>query len=230
MSIVNYRDEVVTRLRYENCDQKHFEAVPSYIKELRNGYAARHVALISIESEDPENLKNIDPLKYKLGVKLSDRLVSLFMMHWDLGINRWCIVGAPSVGWANKVFPEMSDSEAVEALWKAIFKVTRCDQENPIEAWEEHRRSFERRVQILNEKKIKSLHYFNSLGTDLNNRNESGLCFLLVEEAIQRMVFILSLISLLKKFLRHQIFIMSMVSFIVHYLYTIKDILLMNFL
>ncbi len=165
--IVNYRDEVVTRLRYENCDQKHFEAVPSYIKELRNEYAARHVALISIESEDPENLKNIDPLKIQTWSKAVRQACQPFYDALDLGINRWCIVGAPSVGWANKVFPEMSDSEAVEALWKAIFKVTRCDQENPIEAWEEHRRSFERRVQILNEKKIKSLHYFNSLGTDL---------------------------------------------------------------
>ena len=46
-----------------------------------------------------------------------------------------------------------------------------CDtlliQEDPIKAWNEHRHSFERRVGILNEKKIKSLHYTNGLGTDL---------------------------------------------------------------
>lgn len=90
-----------------------------------------------------------------------------FYDHLDLGIDRWCIAGAPSLAWANKVFPDMSDKEAVQALWQAIFKVTRCDHNDPIEAWNDHRRSFERRVKILNEKKIKSLHYTNSLGTDL---------------------------------------------------------------
>ena len=34
--IVNYRDEEVTRLRYEHCDQKHFETVPLYIQEMRS--------------------------------------------------------------------------------------------------------------------------------------------------------------------------------------------------
>ena len=28
-----------------------------------------------------------------------------FYDHLDLGIDRWCIVGAPSLKWANKVFP-----------------------------------------------------------------------------------------------------------------------------
>lgn len=165
--IVNYRDEEVSRLRYEYCHQEHFETVPLYIQELRNQYAARHAALVSIESSDPELLKDIDPIKIQTWSKAVRQACQPFYDALDLGVNRWCIVADPSVGWANKVFPEMSDKEAVEALWKAIFKATRCDQDDPVEAWNEHRRSFERRVQILNEKKIQSLHYQNGLGTDL---------------------------------------------------------------
>ena len=71
----------------------------------------------------------------------------------------------------------MSDKEAVNALWQAIYKVTRCNQDNPIEAWNEHRHSFEKRVQILNEKKIKSLHYTNQLGTDLTIGMNKGYLF-----------------------------------------------------
>ena len=52
-----------------------------------------------------------------------------------------------------------------------------CIIDSPIEAWNEHRRSFERRVQILNEKKIKSLHYHNSLGTDLTIGLNDGYLF-----------------------------------------------------
>ena len=165
--IVHYNDEVITRLRYVNCDVEHFQEIPKYLQELRNDYALKHAAIVTITSADPESLKGIDPQKILARNRAMHESCKTFYDHLDLGIDRWCIVGAPSVAWANKVFPEMSDEEAVEALWKAIYHVTRCDQEDPIEAWNEHRHSFERRVGILNEKKIKSLHYTNGLGTDL---------------------------------------------------------------
>lgn len=165
--IVHYSDEKISRLRYENCEVEHFQEVPLYLVELRNQYALKHAAIVTITSSDPEAMKGVDPSKIQTWSNALHVACQTFYDHLDLGINRWCIVGAPSVGWANKVFPDMSDKEAVTALWQAIFKVTRCDQDNPIEAWNEHRCSFEKRVQILNEKKIKSLHYRNDLGTDL---------------------------------------------------------------
>ena len=175
--IVHYNDEVITRLRYENCDVQHFETVPKYLQELRNEYALKHAAIVTITSEDPEAMKGIDPQKLMTRSRAIHQACQIFYDHLDLGIDRWCIVGAPSVAWANKVFSDMSDQEAVEALWKAIYHVTRCDQEDPIEAWNEHRRSFERRVSILNEKKIKSLHYTNGLGTDLTVELNEGYLF-----------------------------------------------------
>lgn len=175
--IVHYTDERITRLRYENCDKEHFETVPAYLRELRNEYALHHAAMISLTSSDPEAMKGIDPLKMQTWSKSVHQACQLFYDHLDLGIDRWCIAGAPSVGWANKVFPDMSDKEAVEALWRAIFHVTRVDLENPIEEWNQHRRSFERRVKILNDANIQSIHYQNSLGTDLTVGMNKGYLF-----------------------------------------------------
>lgn len=165
--IVHYTDEQITRMRYEHCDKEHFETVPAYLRELRNEYASKHAAIITITSSDPEAMKGIDPQKIATWSKAVHIACSTFYDHLDLGIDRWCIAGAPSIAWANKVFPDMSDQEAVDALWRAIFKVTRCDQDDPVEVWNKHRRSFEKRVAILNENRIQSLHYTNSLGTDL---------------------------------------------------------------
>lgn len=165
--IVHYKDECISRLRYEYCDQKHFETVPNYIKELRNEYALKHGAIVTIVSENPDAMKGIDPMKIMTYSKALHIECQTFYDHLDLGINRWCIVGAPSVAWANKVFPDMSDKEAVEALWRVIFHTTRCDEDDPIEAWNQHRQSFEKRVKILNESQIKTLHFKNNLGTDL---------------------------------------------------------------
>ncbi len=165
--IVHYTDETISRLRYEHCPVEHFETVPEYLVALRNQYALKYAAIVTITSTNPEAMKGIDPMKISAWSKAVQQQCQTFYDHLDLGINRWCIVGAPSVAWANKVFPDMSNQEAVNALWQAIFKVTRCDSDDPVEAWNVHRRSFERRVKILNEKKIKTLHYRNHLGTDL---------------------------------------------------------------
>ncbi|MCD7950885.1 MAG: aminopeptidase [Erysipelotrichaceae bacterium] len=165
--IVFYSDEEISRLRYLNCDIEHFEHVPEYIVALRNEYAKKHAAVITITSENPEAMMDVDPMKIQTYSKASHNACKLFYDHLDLGIDRWCIAGAPSLGWANKVFPDMSDKEAMQALWQAIFKVCRCYEDDVIEEWNKHRHSFEKHVQILNEKKIKFIHYQNSLGTDL---------------------------------------------------------------
>ena len=124
--IVHYNDEVITRLRYENCDVEHFQEIPKYLQELRNDYALKHAAIVTITSADPESLKGIDPQKILARNRAMHESCKTFYDHLDLGIDRWCIVGAPSVAWQIKKFPEMSDEEAVEALWKAIYHVTRC--------------------------------------------------------------------------------------------------------
>lgn len=165
--IVQYNDDILTRLKYENCPLEHFDFVPDYVKELKNQYALRDACFLNIVSSDPEALKGIDPLKIQKASINTRKACEIAQERINKGMNRWCIVGAPSISWANKVFPEMSSDEAVEALWNAIFKVTRVDKENPLLEWELHHQSFERRVEILNSKKIKTLHYKNALGTDL---------------------------------------------------------------
>lgn len=165
--IAHYVDEDITRLRYEHNDVDYFKKVPDYLVELRNKYALEHAAVVTITSENPDGFKGIDPLKMATYSKAMHEQAKTFYDHLDLGIDRWCIVGAPSLKWANKVFPDMNNQEATEALWKAIYHVCYVDTKDPLNAWEMHRASFEERVKTLNEMSIDYLHYTNSLGTDL---------------------------------------------------------------
>lgn len=165
--IVHYHDNVVSRLRYQNCDEDHFHHVPKYLIELRNEYALRNAAIITLTGDDPESMQGIDPAKIQTWSKAYRTACKPFYDKLDLGINRWCIAGAPTLGWANKVFNEQSNKEAVESLWNTIFKTVYLDDKDPLNKWEEHRHSFEARVNALNHMNIKSLHYTNSLGTNL---------------------------------------------------------------
>ncbi|MDR4458777.1 aminopeptidase, partial [Bacillus tropicus] len=50
--------------------------------------------------------------------------------------------------------------------WDAIFKATRSDLENPVAAWTEHDNTLHTKVDYLNQKHDKALHYTEP-GTDL---------------------------------------------------------------
>lgn len=165
--VVRYSDEVVSKLKYEYMAKEEFANVPAWFSSFRNDYAAKGAAFLSIVSNDPEGLKGVDPSKVALWSKNASIACKPFNDSLDLGINTWCIAGASSVKWANKVYPDMSDSEAVEALWNAIFKASKVTSDDPLAAWQEHRKSFEARIKYLNDLNLKSMTYTNSLGTDL---------------------------------------------------------------
>lgn len=78
----------------------------------------------------------------------------------------WTLVSVPTVGWATKVFPKLSEEEAMSQLWETIFRLCRLDREDPVAAWKEHVRNLTQRSDYLNAKQYDALHY-QGPGTDL---------------------------------------------------------------
>lgn len=78
----------------------------------------------------------------------------------------WCVIQIPNPPWAQKVFPEVSESEAIDQLWDAIFKTCRIDMDDPVAAWKEHIQKLENRSDYLNERGYTALQY-RATGTDL---------------------------------------------------------------
>jgi len=162
-----FADEVITRERYMHNDADYLTNIPAYISSYYNDYADQGAAILTITSEDPGLMKDVDAAKITARSAAMHQVCEPFYTGLDTGRNRWCIAGAPSLAWANRVFPEMSDKEAMEALWNAILHTSRADGEDPGAAWEAHRHAFEERVNRLNAMGIKELHYHTGLGTDL---------------------------------------------------------------
>jgi aminopeptidase len=159
-------DEVVGRMNYDYRSLESFSEFPDWQALMQNGLAKRGAALLFVTSEDPEAFSGIDQRKLVALTKAANEACKDWRDGMDFGRNVWCIVGAASPGWASRVFPDLPQDEAVSKLWDAIFKTVRVDSPDPVAAWEEHRKSFERRRAFLNEKRFDTLHYSNSLGTD----------------------------------------------------------------
>lgn len=164
---VNWRDDILTKLKYENAPMEVFEDFPKWKADAMIDYAEKGAGFISIHADDPSLLKDIDPKKIAAANKSSAIGMKDFRKYTMNDINSWCVVSIPTEGWATKVFPDTAVEEAVEMLWDAIFKATRMDRKNPVDAWKEHLSQIEKKVNFLNDKKFKSLHYTSSNGTDL---------------------------------------------------------------
>ena len=166
--VVHYSDEEVTRMKYENMEVEDFNHVPTWFSSFRNDYALMNACFLYVDDEDPEMLAGIEPKKISNWQRAVKKACKTYFDLSDNMTNAWCIVGGATQKWANKVYPDMSNQEALDSLWNAIFKAAKIDDEHdPVELWSQHRRSFEKRVNYLNGLNLKKLYYKNSKGTEI---------------------------------------------------------------
>jgi aminopeptidase len=78
----------------------------------------------------------------------------------------WCVIGAPVPAWNSTVFPEDDPEEAAENMWSAIFRACRIDQEDPVQAWNDHLEDLNERREYLTSRRYSGLRY-EGPGTDL---------------------------------------------------------------
>ena len=173
---VHIVDEKISRLHYEHCALEVFESFPEWQAMLNNSMAAKGAAILGITSEDPLALVGIDQNKLVATARAS--YMACKPMHDAIAEGKlvWCYAGAAAPDWASYVFPDLPVDEAVSRLWQEIFATVRVDKDDPVAEWEAHRRSFNERKAWLNSQAFDSLHYTNSLGTDLAvGLNRKGL-------------------------------------------------------
>ncbi|MBR1974554.1 MAG: aminopeptidase [Clostridia bacterium] len=119
-----------------------------------------------IESEDPDGMKGVDQEKMSKARQAMYPQVKPFRQAME-NRHQWCIAAVPGKAWAKKVFPELSESKAVEAMWNAILQASRADGKNPVQAWKEHNADLNARCDYLNALGLKYLEYKSANGTDL---------------------------------------------------------------
>lgn len=163
---VNWTDDTVTRLRYEKAADESFLDDPKWYAGEMLEYVENGAAVLHVISSDPDLLTGIDPQRITNHQKTYGKAMSKYRELQMADKFSWSIVAVPSKSWAAKVFPELPESEQVNALWEAIFKTVRIDQPDPVAAWKEHIANLTQKSEYLNSKKYKKLHYI-APGTDL---------------------------------------------------------------
>lgn len=164
--IVDFNDDVLSRLRFEKAPADSFSDFPEWKVMEREKLAEQGAAFMSIVSQSPDLLNGIEPTRIADAQKASGQALDQFRQAMQADKFSWTVIAAPSPAWAAKVFPTLPKDEQVSALWNAIFKAVRADINHPIDAWKKHDETLHNKVDYLNNKRYQKLHY-RAPGTDL---------------------------------------------------------------
>ena len=166
--VMNWHDDALAREKFLRADSEVFDEVPLWRQHFFNDYARQGAAYLSISAEDPEHLKGVDPDRLVRSQRVGGKaLEPFYRLQMSSGFP-WCIASIPIPSWAARVFPDVPVEQAVAKLWDAIFHTMRITGDGKsAQRWREHIDRLAQRCETLNTLRFKTLHYTNSLGTDL---------------------------------------------------------------
>lgn len=164
--IVNWNDDLVSRMKYDLAPDEAFYEYPTWRAKETEELAENGAAYMHIVSSSPDLLKGVNPERISNFQKAAGKALAKYRKYIQSDKVSWTVIAAASDAWAEKVFPEATVETRVQKLWDAIFKATRVDTDHPVEAWKKHDDTLHEKVDYLNNKRYKKLHYL-APGTDL---------------------------------------------------------------
>jgi aminopeptidase len=161
---VVYQDPWLKRIRNIEATEETLPFVPSWYGKRLLEIADQHCARIRLEGAvAPDLLSDLDPARVALDelprLKESFQVVAGETTNWTIG-------PCPTVGWARRVYPELSDDDALAALWKDMIHVLRLDEEDAVAAWRERHGLLLAVAARLQERQFDAIR-FRGTGTDL---------------------------------------------------------------
>ncbi|MDY2987335.1 MAG: aminopeptidase [Peptoniphilus sp.] len=174
---IQYNDQKFTKLKYQKSPLEVLTTVPDYVIDEQLYLLDNKAKYVKVIGTDPNGLKGVDSDKLQKTILARSKALKEVNKRMMNSETSWIVVGAPTVEWAKSVYPELSDDEAVEKLWDAIFKTARVDLEEPEKAWEEHINNLKKWSNFLNENEFEMLHFKSKKGTDLKVKLPKGYIF-----------------------------------------------------
>jgi aminopeptidase len=165
--VVGWKDELLAKERYLHAAEEVIDEFPEWQRVLFISHARQGAAFVTVSAEDPELLKDITPDRIARAQKARSTAIREYRERLMSNHNSWCVVSIPTAAWAQKVFPGLSEEDAVARLWETIFYTVRVDTQDPVASWDTHKASLKRYQDFLNTHRFRYLHYKNALGTDL---------------------------------------------------------------
>ena len=163
---VLWDDDASALARYRYAAPETFDSIPTAAADALLKGGENGDALLAIRANDPDLLAGqnadlitkVQRMNMKYSQPFSRRITGKEI--------NWSIAAAPVPAWAKKVFPDLSEDEAMEELWETIFRICRVDQDDPVAAWTSHLNKLAGWREHLDARAYRELRY-KAPGTDL---------------------------------------------------------------
>jgi aminopeptidase len=159
-------DEPLQLIRFKHAPRESFGNYSAWLPQALSEHVQAGHAVLSISANDPDLLQEEPPELVSAVLQATAREMRPFREQISRNQSNWAVIAAPSVAWAAKVFPAISDGNAVAHLWDAISRMCRLDTPDPLGAWEAHLGNLAARSEYLNRKQYSALKY-SGPGTEL---------------------------------------------------------------
>lgn len=157
---VMWNDPLVARARFEHSADAGLDYAPEYFTARARESLDRRYAVLSLTGEEyPDAFDGIDPARMRRSRLASYARVSFYSEALMADAVQWCVAAVPTVPWATRLFPGLSEAEAVARLWGHIFATTRLNEPDPIAAWRAHDQRLGNIARALERADIRALHF-----------------------------------------------------------------------
>ncbi len=161
----DFDDALLKHSLLKHIEKDNLNVSQFYNKKIFDDYAEKKAAILMLYADESDLMQDISKEKLSSTAKTFRTSRPLYKKMQGNSEIAWCIAGVATSTWAKKVFP--NDDKGLEKLWDAIFNCCLINTPNPSLSWSKKLQELEQKSTILNNLKLKSLHYQNSLGTDL---------------------------------------------------------------
>ncbi len=169
--LVNWSDAYISRDGFDFRTKESLSTIPQWYIDRMKYLVDKGVCVISISSPIPDINQGVDPEKMQ-AMNIAGHKAFPFYMDYIMGSKgQWTIIAGANKAWAKKVFPDLDEDEALDALWDAILKTSRVSEDtDPVEEWNKHNQELFKHNDILTDYQFEKLQFKNSLGTDIEIR------------------------------------------------------------
>ena len=163
---VMWDDEGLDLVRFQHAPRDSFDEFATWRSDALVHAAERGDAVLRIIGRDPDLLRDQDPTLVALAQTTAMKHLKPFADLIMRSSFNWSIISVPTRSWADRVFPELEESDRVQALWEAIRRTVRLDQPDPVAAWRSHLAVLKSKSVALTDKQYTRLEY-RAPGTQL---------------------------------------------------------------
>jgi aminopeptidase len=162
---MNWQSDSTTKLDYEYQSLETMSTVTPWAEAKLKFQADDLSCRLFIESSDPDAMQGADMEKVAKARQAQYPIIKPYRDKME-NKHQWCIAAAAGKAWAKKLFPDLSDKQAVDKLWDKIFEASRADGADPLKDWAKHNDDLGKKCDYLNSLKLTSLEYKSANGTD----------------------------------------------------------------